>query len=339
MKIFDCREKPIEVHGLPYFERTGSFLRLPEGVCKAAPCAGSMAAYSVGARVCFRTDSPTVWLRLKVKPLSFTSGMSMIAGQSLHVLFGDRAEPFYAGAWTPRDLQTTEVAATCPFHKKPGQEEVTVYLPRNAVVEEIQVGIEDNATLKPPTPYRYPPMLYYGSSITAGGSCSVPFNAYNAVISHHLNVDYYNFGFSGACMGELPIAEYIGDIPMSIFVYDYDHNAPNADFLAKTHERFFLRFREKQPNTPVIMLSKPDRFGVNAEDEIRAEIIKTTYENAIKRGDKNVYFVDGKTLFGEKDRFMCTSDSLHPNDLGARRMAETLQPIVKEILEKSYPNQ
>jgi hypothetical protein len=135
MKIIDCREKPIEVHGLPFFDQTGSFSRLPEDVCKAAPFAGSMAKYSVGARICFRTNSPTVWLRMKVKPLSFTGGMSMIAGQSLHVLFGDRVNPFYAGAWTPRDLQTTEVAATCPFHKKPGQDEVTIIVQEDFLVD------------------------------------------------------------------------------------------------------------------------------------------------------------------------------------------------------------
>lgn len=338
MQIFDCRQKPIEVHGLPFFEQNGSFSRMPEEVAKKAPIAGSMNKYSVGARICFRTDSPTVWLKMRVKPLSMTTGMSMISGQSLHVLFGNRQDPVYVGAWTPRDLNATEVSGTCPFRKKAGQEDVTVYLPRNAIVEEIQVGIEDGAKLMPPTPYKYPPMLYYGSSITAGGSCSAPFNAYNAIISKHLDVDYYNFGFSGSCMGEIAIADCIAELPLSIFVYDYDHNAPNVEFLQKTHEPFFLRIREKNPNLPIVMLSKPDRFGLTEGEEERCEVIKKTYENAVRRGDKNVYFIDGKTLFGEKDRFACTVDSLHPNDLGAYRMAAVIEPIIAKILKERYPD-
>lgn len=337
MQIFDCKEKPIEIHGLPFFNQNGSFSRLPDDVAKAAPCAGSMNKYSVGARICFRTDSPTVYLKMKFKPLTYTLGMSPIAGQSLHLLWGSRQNLTYAGAWTPSSLDMTETSGLCPFCKKEGQEDVMVYLPRNAIVEEVQIGIEDGAKLMPPTPYKYPPMLYYGSSITAGGSCSAPFNAYNALISNRLDVDYYNFGFSGACMGELPIADCAAGLPISIFVYDYDHNAPNVEFLQKTHEPFFLRLREKRPDLPIIMMSKPDRFDLQPNEQERCEVIKTTYENALKRGDKNVYFIDGKTFFGETERFACTVDSLHPNDLGAYRMANVLEPIVAKILKERYP--
>lgn len=332
MQVFNCNESPVEVHGLPLFYKDGSFDRLPKEFEKTAPCAASMRRYSVGARICFRTDSPTVYLKMEVEPLPFTSGMSMIAGQSLHVLFGDRKNPFYAGAWTPANgAVTTE--GVCPFKKKAGQEDVTVYLPRNAIVKNVWIGIEDGAKLMPPTPYEnVAPIVYYGSSITAGGSCCVPFNAYNAVISHHLNVDYYNFGFSGACMGELALAEYFGDISQSIFVYDYDHNAPNVEYLQKTHEPFFMAFRKKQLFTPVVMLTKPDVFGVNDEDEKRRDIVYRTYKNAIERGDLNVYFIDGSTFFGENDRYACTADALHPNDFGARRMAERIEPTIKNIL-------
>ena len=334
MQVFNCKENPIEIYGLPFFSKNGKFGRLPEDVRKAAPAAGSMSSFSVGARICFKTDSPTVYLKMEVEPMPFTGGMSMIAGQSLHVLYGSRQNPFYAGALTPeRDM--TVVGATFPFRKQAGQDDVTVYLPRNAVVSDVWVGIEDGAKLMPPTPYKYPPIMYYGSSITAGGSCCVPFNAYNAIISHHLDVDYYNFGFSGACKGETAIAECIGDIPISIFVYDYDYNAPDAEFLQKTHERFFKVFRKKQPDTPVVILTKPDVFGVGSDKE-RRDVIYKTYENAVKKGDKNVYFIDGATLFGQTDRYACTADSLHPNDFGARRMAETVEPTIASILKKLY---
>ena len=45
---------------------------------------------------------------------------------------------------------------------------------------------------------------------------------------------------------------------MSLFVYDYDHNAPDAAWLARTHEPFFRIIRESRPDLPVVMLTRPD---------------------------------------------------------------------------------
>ena len=157
------------------------------------------------------------------------------------------------------------------------------------------------------------------------------FNAYNAILSNRLNLDYFNFGFSGSAKGELEIADYINTIKMSIFVYDYDYNASTEEELLKTHEPFFKRIREKNPELPVIMLSKP-AAKYTESDKIRRNIIQQTYINALNEGDTNVYFVDGETLYGNKDRELCSIDMVHPNDIGFMRMADTLEPLIRRIL-------
>ena len=119
---------------------------------------------------------------------------------------------------------------------------------------------------------------------------------------------------------------------MSVFVYDYDHNAPNPDHLQKTHEPFFLRFREKQPNTPVIMMTRP-KTAYTDDEKRRRDIVRKTYDNAVNRGDKNVYFLDGETFYGDVDRDLCTVDGIHPNDLGFYRMALAIEPLLKKLLE------
>ena len=124
---------------------------------------------------------------------------------------------------------------------------------------------------------------------------------------------------------------------MSLFVYDYDHNAFNAEHLAQTHEPFFRIIREAQPDLPVLMLSKPDFDGnyTAASREVsarRRDIIRATWEHALDAGDSLVWFLDGETLFGTEDRDSCTADACHPNDLGFARMAQAVIPVVKEIL-------
>jgi len=106
------------------------------------------------------------------------------------------------------------------------------------------------------------------------------------------------------------------------FIYDYDHNAPDAAHLEKTHERFFRRIRSAHPDMPVIIMTKPD-FDPDPEvNAARREIIRRTYTKAVAAGDKHVYFLDGEQFFGLLGRDMCTVDGCHPNDLGFFRMAE-----------------
>ena len=59
--------------------------------------------------------------------------------------------------------------------------------------------------------------------------------------------------------------------------------------------------------------------------------MRETYENAVKNGDRNVYFLDGRTLFGGVDPAICTTDRTHPNDLGHYLMARTLEGVLEEI--------
>ena len=154
-----------------------------------------------------------------------------------------------------------------------------------------------------------------------------------------LNVDYVNLGFAGKALGEQVMAEYISTVPHSVLVMDYDNNAPTLEHLEKTHYAFYKKYREKCKDTPIIFVTKPNWWRDFPETEWKyktlptTKIIKNTYRRALKEGDKNVYFIDGKSFFG-KDIYSCTVDSCHPNDLGFYLIAKKLTPLIKKILEK-----
>ena len=113
---------------------------------------------------------------------------------------------------------------------------------------------------------------------------------------------------------------------------DYDHNSPSAEHLQQTHEPFFKRIREHDSELPVVLLTRPNfDYG---DAPIRREIIRKTYQNAVEKNDKNVYFIDGEMLFGTDNRDACTADTIHPNDLGMYRMAKCICPVIQKILTK-----
>lgn len=327
---YDFRQKPFRLYGVPFFDSTGKLERVPEVVAKQ--CNDGIVTLSKrcpGARLRFCTDSRKISFRITLASIEPDIGMSIYSCQSGNVFIGSR----YAGLVKPSGYDS----ALCQgaFEKDAGMEDVTLFLPRNEPVAGIEIELDDGAAVEAPTPYAHAkPILFYGSSITEGGCCSKPANAYNALLSRWLDADYYNFGFSGSARGELAMADYITTIEKSVFVMDYDHNSPSEEHLAATHEPFFRRIREREPELPIVILTRPD-FDFHAECAPRREIIRATYEHAKAAGDENVYFLDGERFFGDEDRDACTNDCTHPNDLGMYRMAKVIEPVLRGILERA----
>ena len=333
MKTYSYKDAPMKVFGLANFSKDQRLRRLPEAVVDAVPSLSFLGLRCPGARLCFRTDSRRITVRIVFETLSVDVGMSLYNCQSAFVFAGERTNARYLGLVHPTGYENKDFSAT--FDKGNGEmEDVTVWLPRNEIIANVEVSVEDGAEVSEPTPYKYAtPVVFYGSSITEGGCCCNVNNGYNAILSRWLDTDYINLGFSGSAKGEIPMADFIREIEMSVFVYDYDHNAPTPEHLEKTHEAFFLRFREKQPNTPVIMMTRP-KISYEPDEIRRREIVRKTYENAVNRGDKNVYFLDGESFYGDVDRDLCTVDGIHPNDLGFYRMASAVKPLLASLIEK-----
>ena len=202
-------------------------------------------------------------------------------------------------------------------------------LPLYAGTDRLEIGVALDAKFEEPTPQKIQkPIVFYGSSITQGGCASRPANNYTTMICRDLDAPQVNLGFSGSGRGEPAVAHAIAKIDASVFVFDYDHNAPTSEHLRATHEPFFKIIREAHPDLPVIFLSRPDTDNGGE----RMEIIRQTYANAVAAGDKNVYFIPGDSLFGPNGLNWCTVDGCHPNDLGFYRMYEKILPVVKQAL-------
>ena len=201
--------------------------------------------------------------------------------------------------------------------------DIEINMPLYSGVVKLEIGLDEGAALDAAKPYsRDLPVVFYGSSITQGGCASRPGTSYEAILSRMLDLDYVNLGFSGSAHGEVEMAEYIKGLEMSAFVYDYDHNAPDLEHLDNTHKRMFDIIRAAHPELPILLLSRPDH-RVDEENDARAQVIISTYDQAKASGDSNVYFIPGSRLMS-----LCaeegTVDGCHPTDLGFYSMAKTI---------------
>ncbi len=332
MQTYSYRSPEIKVFGIPHFEETNCLHRIPNDIMEKVPSLAFLGKRPHGARLGFKTDATEFTLKIELETLTPDIGMAIYSCQAALVYAGDRQTPRYLGMCRPANYQIKSFEAK--FRKgNDTLEDILIWLPRNEIIADVTLVFPDGATVCPPSPYRYSkPIVYYGSSITEGG-CAYNVNCgYNAIISQHLDTDYINLGFSGNAKGELPIADFINTLDMSIFVYDYDHNAPTVEHLRATHEPFFRRIREKHPDLPVVMMTRP-AIAYGEDEKKRREVVMTTYRSALATGDENVYFIDGEQFFGECDRHLCTADGIHPNDLGFYRMAQCVEPTIKALLE------
>lgn len=325
IKFYKAGDGPLKVYGV--FKEGGIYRRIPEKIAKSV----SEGVYrlhvnTAGGRVKFATDSSYIAISAQMHspgkmshfPLTGSAGFDMYA------------DSLYVKTFAPPFDITDGYEAVFDFDKKE-MREITINFPLYSGVTELYVGIEENAILKEAKPYKNKkPIVYYGSSITQGGCASRPGMSYQAIVSNQIDCDYINLGFSGNAKAEDEIIDYIKNLDMSVFVYDYDHNAPSIEHLKRTHEKMFKAIREKQPDLPIIMMNRPKYYLTEAE-KTRKEIIETTYKNALSSGDKNVYFIDN-TALTKICKDSGTVDNCHPTDLGFYSMAEALIPVLREIV-------
>ena len=208
-----------------------------------------------------------------------------------------------------------------------------LYLPLYSGLSSLLLGIAPDAQMLPGrTPALEKPLVFYGSSITQGGCAATAGACYPALLARRLDAAQINLGFSGNAKGEGPMARYIAGLDMSVFIFDYDHNAPDAAHLRATHAPFFQIVRQAQPRLPIVMVSRPDFDREPGPARERRQVILETYLNALAAGDRHVYFVDGEGLFGNRNREECTVDGCHPTNLGFLRMADGIEPVLRRAL-------
>ncbi len=343
LELHNVLDGKVSLYGIFYDKERHSFARMPHSESKKYGFAlDVLSSTTAGGRIRFSTDSFIVGVRVKWRymvkmnnmPISGHSGFILLeetpSGRKHSASFypavnDENAKDGFTQAWDvfsdhkAREKKVRDFILYCPLY--------------NDYVTEIDVITEKGAYIGKGKEYENKlPVVYYGSSITQGGCVSRPDNAYQAHIERWTNVDYINLGFSGNAKGEEGMAKYISQIPQSVFVCDYDHNAPSVKHLKQTHYNFYKTFREVQSNTPIIFLSRPDFYQEMKGHNERYRIVKKTFNLAKKQGDENVYFIDGRKLFGSVDREQCTADKCHPNDLGHYLMAKKIYSIIKNLL-------
>ncbi len=345
-------EEPFRIYGV--YREGDCYRRLPRDVAES--CNDAVRRYqtaTAGGRIRFVTSSRYISVRVVLNGTERADNVTDVTLSGVDAYVGDK----YVATASSRNLfdaktgeklvgamesgggglkevgADTDAAYECIIGLgDTGGRTVTLNMPVFNGVKTMYIGIQRDAEISHAPDYQLEhPIVFYGSSITHGASASRPGLIYENILSRELDFNYTDLGFSGGAKAEPAISEYIASLRPCALVYDYDHNAPSAEYLEATHERMLLEFRAKNPDVPVLMLSRP--YGrLDADIARRQEIIKATYQRARARGDKNVYLILGSEFFTDGARSEFSVDGCHPNDLGFRFMADAIKPVLARIV-------
>lgn len=328
-------DKPFRIYGV--YHDGKQYRRMPQDVADATnEGVGRLCRHTAGGRVRFTTDSPYIVIKAVLPHQTRFAHMALagVAGFDLYVKENGRY--MIKKTFIPPENFEDSYDGVHDFAEGAALRDITINFPLYNSVFDLYIGIKEGSTLKESPEYKYDkPIVYYGSSITQGGCASRPGSAYQATITRKYDVDHVNLGFSGSGKAEKPIVDYIAGLDMKVFVYDYDHNAPTVEYYRETHEPMFKAVREKNPELPIVIMTRPkSKYLLNDSDYERIEIARTTYENALRAGDENVWFIPGYELMDGVADDEGTVDLCHPTDLGFYAMAKRLSVELEKIFAK-----
>jgi hypothetical protein len=339
---------PLQVAGLPGFEAERIYRRLPFRVPAPLPEAViRLAGCTAGGQLRFRTDSPRLSVRVKLGGPASMDHMPSTGQCGFDAYIGPIGSMRYAATARP-GLGRTEYESLLwdegegerearEADESSGMRDITLNFPLYQSVEQVWVGVRPGSAVEPPHVYATERrVVIYGTSITQGGCASRPGMAYSNILSRRVPLEFINLGFSGNGKGEPEVAMAIREIPrQACLLLDYEANCTTGRY-CETLEPFIRLYREACAEVPILVVSRIPYAAERSEKQknewnARREWSMSVVARLREEGDRHIRFVDGSQLLGERwDE--CTVDGVHPNDYGFMRMADSLEPFLKEAL-------
>lgn len=296
---------------------------------------------SAGIQLRFETDSPTLCVRGRNRSKFDMTNMTQVGQCGADLYVYDERVNGYALHEVVRfafDSDRYELSLGHFQNAERKMRKYLMYLPLYMAAEEFEIGLSEDATVRP---YGFSSPLkiaVYGTSVVQGCCASRPGMASSNILSRKLDAEVFNFGFSGCAFMEKEMGEILGGRERyDALIVDVEPNAGIDERMQNNAESFFDAFFARRPDTPVVLFSRI-LFAMDLYDRYRIDLreyykkyLRSIAQKYTKKGFK-MNFADGSKIF--KGNFTeYTVDGLHPTDTGMVALAEAYYKEVNKLLK------
>lgn len=286
---------------------------------------------SAGIKLCFKTDSKTLFLKVFTSPGSSRSYFS-------YDVFADGNLVGSLDNFSNMELlpdYTTDEYPLGEFSKRfdlgDGVKTVTVYLPWSVVTVLDELSIDDGAFVEPVKSSKK--LLMFGDSITHGYDAMRPYNRYGAKLAKLMGADEYNKGIGGERffpgLAELK-EDFVPDyITVAYGTNDWS-NVSYEEFVA-TCKPFYEALSKKYPESKIFSISPIWRKDHMEERDFgKFETVEEIIESIVSEFE-NITLVSGFDLVPH-DEMYYGDLRLHPNDNGFDCYSKNLYNKIKKYI-------
>jgi len=298
-----------------------------------------LSSYSAGLAARFVTDATAIHARWTLRSTVLAMSHMPATGVSgLDLYAWDAGRWRWAGVGRPGNDDSVDQAAPLATGLRAGTRTFQLYLPLYNGVHQVRIGVPPSSRFGPAAP-RAPehsrPICVYGTSIVEGGCASRPGMAYPAILGRRLDRPVINLGFSGSGPMDLEMAPLLAELDPAVYVIDAVPNMTPAQVTERAG-RFVTIIREAHPATPIVLVESivyqrsPLLDPSQRVHEPRNAALRDVFRRLQEVGMPGLWLVAGETLLGDDGE--ATVDGAHPTDVGFLRLADALEPILRDCL-------
>ena len=326
-----------QIEGRGWTDTESPYDRLPAHAKGSVPDGvWGLSKQSAGLCVRFQTSAHSVSVRWELTSENLAMPHMPATGVSGVDLYRRAADGSWRFVQNGRPSGRTGNLMTAGLPAASTPTECLLYLPLYNGVRKVEIGVPAGATiekapLRPETKQR--PIVYYGTSIAQGGCASRPGMAHTAILNRLLDRPIINLGFSGSGRMEPAVSTLLAELDPALYIIDCLWNIgamPEPEFTSRL-TTLVETIRKAHPRTPILFVGQSQ-----IHTELPMSRIEKLQETLVKRlrarGTVGLSLCAGKNLMGSDGDG--TVDGVHPNDLGMRRQADAMAPIVADLLRK-----